>query len=123
MQADRPLILVVDDEPLIVMYLVDMLEDIGYRAIEAFDAAQAVETLKRHDDVALVLTDINMPGKMDGLDLAALVDKTWPEVSILITSGRQSPPEDSMPSKAQFLPKPYSEHRLTHALKALGVSP
>jgi two-component system, response regulator PdtaR len=121
MQEEQPLVLVVDDEPLIVMNVVDMLEDFGYRAIEAFDAARALEALQEHHDVALVFTDIDMPGRMNGLGLAALVDEKWPHIDILISSGRKIPSASDMPPKARFLTKPYSSQHLVLALRELGL--
>ena len=117
--SKRPLALVVDDEPLIAMNAVDMLEDLGYRALEASNADSALAVLRENNDIALVFTDIDMPGSMNGLSLAALIDRTWPEIRILIASGRAIPAAGEIPAKARFLIKPYAGHHLALALKGM----
>jgi two-component system, response regulator PdtaR len=102
------------------MNAVDMLEDLGYRAVETFSAEDALSVLREHDDIALVFTDIDMPGTMNGLGLAALVDETWPDIRILIASGRAIPSAGEIPSKARFLTKPYASHHLALALKGMS---
>ena len=55
----------------------------------------------------MVFTDIQMPGSMDGLRLAAAVRKRWPPVALLVTSGQFRPGHGDLPENAHFLPKPY----------------
>ncbi len=102
------------------MNAADMLEDLGYRALEALNADSALSVLRENKEVALVFTDIDMPGSMNGLSLAALIDKTWPEIRILIASGRSIPSAGEIPSKARFLTKPYAGHHLALALKGMS---
>jgi two-component system, response regulator PdtaR len=115
----RPKALVVEDEPLIAMNAVDMLEDLGYQALETFSADDALAVLRANNEIALVFTDIDMPGSMNGLGLAALVDQTWPDIRILIASGRAIPAAGEIPPKARFLTKPYASHHLALALKGM----
>ena len=63
-------VLIVEDEMMLRMRAVDMVEDAGYTPLEALDAAEAVAILESRSDVALICTDIQMPGQMDGLGLA-----------------------------------------------------
>ena len=63
-----PKIMIVDDEPLIRVYACQVIEDAGYAAIEAANAEQAMQLLA-HEGVAVVVTDVEMPGSMDGLEL------------------------------------------------------
>lgn len=120
--AGRPVALVVEDEPLIEMEAVDLFSDLGYDAIGARSADEAVLVLRARDDVALVFTDIEMPGTMDGLDLASFIGKTWLNIRVLITSGRTTPPEDGLLRNARFVPKPYTARQIERALAAMADS-
>ena len=68
----RPVVLVVEDEPVLRMMAVDMVEDAGFEALEAADATQAIEILQSRLDIRIVFTDIDMP-RMDGIELVTLV--------------------------------------------------
>ena len=68
-----PIVLVVEDEPLLRMLAVEVVEEAGFIAIEACDADEAVILLESRADITLLFTDINMPGSMDGLKLAHTV--------------------------------------------------
>ena len=100
------LILVVEDDPLQRLGMIDLVEDAGFAAIEARDADQAVEILENRPDIRVVFTDIDMPGSMDGLRLAAAVRKRWPPIEIIVTSGGRRPPLEELPVRTSFLPKP-----------------
>ena len=71
-------ILVVDDEPLIRLGLVSMVEEAGFAVLEAANADEAIRVIERTSDVALVITDVDMPGSMDGVRLAHFVRERWP---------------------------------------------
>ena len=100
-----PIVLVVEDEALIRELVADELEVAGYTVVIANDADQAIAILEARQDIHLVFTDVNMPGSMDGLKLAAAVRDRWPPVHIIITSGKIRPLE--IPANALFIPKPY----------------
>jgi two-component system, response regulator PdtaR len=85
----------------------DALEDAGYEVLEAASADEALRLLDANDDVRLLFTDIRMPGEVDGLQLADLVQERWPTVKILITSGNTWPPHDRIPHDGRFIAKPY----------------
>ncbi|HEV2564554.1 MAG TPA: response regulator [Microvirga sp.] len=102
------LVLVVDDEPLVRMTAADELEEAGFRVLEAANADEALAMLKAHsDDVRVLFTDVNMPGSMDGMALAAQVHRRWPHVRLLISSGYARPHPDEIPDDGRFVPKPY----------------
>lgn len=71
-------ILVVEDEALVRMDLVSTLEDAGFTAFEASSPKEAIDILEQHSEIRVVFTDIQMPGTMDGLELAHYVRKRWP---------------------------------------------
>ena len=82
------------------------LEADGYPVVEAENANQALAILEARNDVGVLFTDVNMPGPMDGLALAELVHARWPEIRLVITSGRGLPRK--LPDAGRFLTKPYS---------------
>ena len=113
-------VLVVDDEPLIRMNAVDMLADAGWAAIEAANAAEALAQLEAHPEVTVLFTDINMPGDMDGLDLARRVHDLWPRVHLIITSGKMRPGRQDLPGGGEFLGKPYRERQFLELLETVS---
>ena len=90
-EALHPLALVVDDEELLRLYAAGVLEDHGFRVVEAENAAAALKVLKSRHNVRLLFTDIQMPGKLNGMDLAQEVHARWPDVLLVITSGQMRP--------------------------------
>ena len=101
--------LVVDDDPLIRLDACGILEDAGFIALGATDAAAAVEILTcGHDDLTLLFTDVQMPGQRDGLELARLTHRSWPHIGILVTSGAARPRAGDLPPGARFIAKPFS---------------
>ncbi|GAB6854757.1 response regulator [Asaia astilbis] len=119
-QSAVPTVLVVEDEPLQRMSLMDLVEEAGYPVEEACDADQALAILETRPDIRIVLADVDMPGSMDGLRLAALVRDRWPPIEIIVTSGRGIPQLKTIPARAMFLPKPLSEQRVIEALSQFG---
>jgi CheY-like chemotaxis protein len=99
-------VLVVEDEMLLRMRAVDMVEDAGYTPIEAVDADQAVAILESRSDVALLLSDIQMPGSMDGLRLAHAVHDRWPGIKIILVSGQLKLAGPDIPANSRFFGKP-----------------
>ena len=116
---NKNIVLVVEDEALVRMNSAEMIRDLGFEVIEATDADHAVSLLESNPDIRIVFTDIQMPGSMDGLRLAAVVRDRWPPIALLITSGQLHPPSTDMPAGARFLPKPYLPFQLKSQLNAL----
>ncbi|MET0439658.1 MAG: response regulator [Devosia sp.] len=100
-------ILVVEDEPLVSMALADDLESEGFVVIEAANAAAAVQILESRTDIRIVITDVDMPGTMDGLMLAAAVFARWPPIRIIVVSGHRSVVITDIPDGSVFYSKPY----------------
>lgn len=113
-------VLVVDDEPLIRMYAVDVLEDEGIRTLEAGDATQALAMLEAHPEITVLFTDINMPGPLDGLELARRVHERRADVQLILTSGKVRPRQADLPNDGHFLEKPYEAAALTGLIRATG---
>ena len=99
-------VLVVEDEMLLRMRAVDMVEDAGFTSVEAVDADQAIAILESRSDIALLFTDIQMPGQMDGLGLAHAVHERWPPIKIILVSGQLKLAKSTFPPTASFFGKP-----------------
>jgi two-component system, response regulator PdtaR len=118
-----PVVLVVEDDWLLKLLAVEIVEDAGFVAVEAANADEAVAILERRTDIALVFTDVDMPGSMDGLRLAHAVRDRWPPVKIIIVSGKTHLSEADLPSDTRFFSKPYSVPHMISQLKSLMPAP
>jgi CheY-like chemotaxis protein len=103
----RLLVLIVEDETLVRMFLSDLLDEAGFKVFEAVSADEARQVLHARPDVQVVITDIEMPGSMNGLALAGEIRDRWPGVGVVVTSGRQRPGAEDLPEEVAFLTKPY----------------
>ncbi len=112
-------VLVADDEALLRMNAAEVLEEEGYEVLEASNAAEATQVLEGRPDVRVLFTDIQMPGELDGLDLARHVHERWPEVLLLVTSGRLRLDEADIPDHGRFIAKPYAARELLSELRQL----
>lgn len=112
-------VLVVEDEALVREVTVEALTSAGYPVIQAADGAEAQKILETTRLAALV-TDVMMPGALDGVAVAGLARRLAPELPILVVSACHGHPRlTALPSDAAFLGKPYSDIQLVSAL--LGV--
>lgn len=105
-------VLVVEDEMLLRMRAVDMVEDAGFTPVEAVDADEAVAILESRSDIALMLTDIQMPGSMDGLKLAHAVHERWPPIRIILVSGQLELTSLDIPAGSEFFGKPLESKQM-----------
>jgi CheY-like chemotaxis protein len=111
-------ILIVEDEPLIRMIAVDLLVEHGMVVFEAGCVEEALTMLRADDRIDLLFTDINMPGDLNGLDLAAIAHRQKPSMKLIITSGGQYLAPDQIPDHGTFIAKPYTPRALTQAIDA-----
>jgi CheY-like chemotaxis protein len=86
--ATPSLVLVVEDEPIIRIMATEIVEAAGLIAVDAADALEAITILQSRRDIRIVFADINMPGGIDGLQLASIVRERWPLVELILASGR-----------------------------------
>ena len=117
--CSRPVVLIVEDEPLLRWNAVAAIEEAGFDVVEAENAIEAISILERRPDIRVVFTDIQMPGSIDGLRLAHLISTRWPPIRIIATSGRLRLREDDLPEGGRYLTKPYAVADLTGMLREL----
>ncbi len=119
--SHRPVVLAVEDEPLVLMLAVDMILDAGFEPLRASDAEEAMGILESRDDIKIVFTDINMPGSMDGIKLARAVRGRWPSITIIVTSAFSGVEHTLLPEGAKFISKPYEAGQISDALHSLAA--
>ena len=117
----KRVVLIVEDEPLLLLTASDMVEDAGYEPLIARNADEAIIVLERRKDIAVIFTDIDMPGSMDGMKLASAVRNRWPPIEIIITSGHRIVACNDMPERGIFLRKPYSSERIATTLNGFAA--
>ena len=109
-------VLVVEDEFLSRLNAVNLVEDAGYKAVEASNAEEAIAILEARKDIRIVFTDIDMPGTMDGLKLAHAIRTRWPPIELIVTSGHFHFTGADLPERGRFFPKPYRDQEIISAL-------
>jgi len=114
-------VLVVEDEPLIRLGMVSLVEEWGYVTLEAGDADEAIRIIEREGDVGVVITDVDMPGSMDGIKLAHFVRRQWPPIQLIVISGKIGADSVLLPEGARFFSKPCREDVLLSAIRELST--
>lgn len=112
-----PLVLIVEDEPLIRLDIVLAFVDAGFSVIEVPDADQALRLLQDRGNIGLVFTDIELPGHLDGLGLAAAIKQYWPQIPVLVTSGRVR----EVGAGDAFFSKPYDADKVVSQARAMAA--
>lgn len=112
-------ILVVEDDTLIRMLGVDILEEAGFEVLEAANADDALAILIEHDEVRLLFSDVDMPGSMNGVDLARLVHERWPRIRLLLTSGHHRLRSSLIPDDGKFVSKPWTADMLVGKVREM----
>ena len=112
------LVFVVDDDPLLRSLAVDVLRDAGFPTLEAASGDEAFVVLQeRWRDVHVLFTDVQMPGRLDGIALAEEVHRCWPEINLIVTSGGVRIADEDLPDDGRFVPKPYRLDALVAQVK------
>ena len=109
-------VLAVDDDPLVLLNVRAMLEDLGHTVITAKSGAEAVEILDHGAQIDLLITDQAMPN-MTGLQLAGIVSEGWPSVPIIIATGYDEMPA-GVQERFEKLTKPYFQSDLSRVIAA-----
>ncbi len=101
-------VLVVEDEPLILESTVDLLVNAGFAVVRAQSCDEAMAALRSGFQPSVMVTDISIAAGGDGIELARCVSDLWPDISIVLVSGRQRPEREDYPAGALFFTKPYA---------------
>jgi CheY-like chemotaxis protein len=109
--------MVVDDDVFERMGASDMFSHAGYEVLEAGTADDALRIFETNSEIRLLFTDVSMPGRLSGSDLALQVAERWPSVGIIMTSGRPRPGE--LPGSMLFHAKPYQPTAVLRQAKTM----
>jgi CheY-like chemotaxis protein len=112
----RPAVLIVEDDPMLLMLTTDMVTILGYDAIQVPSADLAIKILEHGEQVCAIFTDVMMPGEVNGLALAHVISNRWPRIGIVIASGRHPEECEKRPAHSRFLRKPYDLRMVEGAL-------
>lgn len=118
----RIVVLIVEDEVLIRLLLADALRQADCEVIEAANAEEALAVLHASPDPDVLITDVRMPGSVDGFELAAFVRRTKPALKVIITSGHAGP-NGAIGLADAFLPKPYDLATIVGRIRMLTETP
>lgn len=120
---DRPPVhvLLVEDDPLVRLVAAEVLVGAGYALTEAADAASALAYLGRGNVPDVVVTDVRMPGTVDGLELAQIIAARWPHIGIVVVSAHAFPRPGELPPGAAFMSKPHTPGMLVRRVAELVV--
>ncbi|WP_407977115.1 response regulator [Brucella pseudogrignonensis] len=112
-------ILVVEDEPVLRLVAVGDIEDAGMIALEASNGSQALEILAAQPAIDFLFTDIDMPGAVDGVALATIVQRRYPSIKVILVSGLSTTPQMMLDAPVSFYAKPYD---MAHILQHMQLS-
>jgi CheY-like chemotaxis protein len=121
-QSSPPaIVLLVEDEALLRMFVSEMLREEGnFRVIEAANADEALTLLETAgDDVRALVSDVEMPGSMNGFTFTRVVRRAWPHIGLVVVSGRMAPQPHEVPEGAVFVAKPFSADELLKAVQSV----
>lgn len=112
----KGVVLVVEDNQLIRIIMSEIIEASGFECISVSNARTAISILSDRPDVQVVFTDIEMPGEMDGVELAHLVRNRWPSISLIVTSGKGLLENFTLPKDVPFFRKPYDNNAILEVI-------
>ena len=119
-RPEVPVVIVAEDEAIIRMVTVTVLADAGFSVLEAEHAEAALAHFhKGAEGIHGLFTDVDMPGDMNGMDLAHHVSANWPWVVLLVTSGKPNPAAEHLPHGCRFLPKPYDYNHVVQHVREM----
>lgn len=112
-----PIVLVVEDDEILRSLTVDAISLLGLWVIDCASADDALPILEDSVSIALVINDIYLPGKTNGLELAHIIWSRWPRLPVIVTSGKKSVPDRLLPAHSMFMRKPWSLDALHQAIR------
>lgn len=112
-------VLVVEDEPVLRLYVLDMVEEAGFEPVEATSAADAIRILETRTDITVVYMDLDMPRGLNGIEIAAAIRDRWPPIEIILTAAFLTRADIDLPARAEFYPKPIQHDQMIGAMRRM----
>ncbi|MFJ3366591.1 response regulator [Pseudomonas sp. NPDC086251] len=109
-------VLIVEDAEILRSLMVEAISLLDVNVMDCASADDALPLLET-SAISLVISDVNMPGSMDGIELAQLIWARWPSLPVIITSGNSAVSEERLPAHVMLLPKPCSLNTLHQAVR------
>lgn len=113
------MILVVEDDAIQRQNLEAQLEDEGFKTLSADNAEKALVLLNAHRDIQIIVLDVQMPGRLDGIDVLLAVRARWPQMKTLMISGQAN--RAQLPADVPLLMKPYTGEKLLAMVRQMLV--
>lgn len=117
--AERPVILLVEEETHERVFIADHLAEAGFEVVQAEDTDAALALLGDQPSIHGLVTDAHVPGEIEGFELARVVRERWPGIAVVLMSGHSDASSGPVPEGGRFVPKPYLTERLVPALREL----
>ena len=112
-------VLVVEDEPLVGIYLTAVLGQSGFDVIVATNGEEALALAKR-EDVCAVVSDVAMPGPINGFELARRLNSSSPQTGVILVSGVMKPTDHPLPRGVRFVTKPVKASTLLRLVREVA---
>ncbi len=115
----RPVVLLIEDEPIQMMVLSDLIEEAGCDVVEATTTVKAIQILEQRTDIRVVVADLDVRGSVMGLQLAAMIRDRWPPVELILT-GAVKPDLSNIPARGVFHDKPFDQHKVVQSIRSFA---
>ncbi len=119
-RANPTLVLVVEDDPILMMNLVDYVEEAGCEAVEATRVDEAIRLLETRTDIRTVFTDLDMRGSTAGMNLALAIRDRWPPIELLMITSRPWD-EKQVPARGVVLSKPFDRRKIVQVIRTFAA--
>ena len=118
--GSRPVVLIIQDEPILTMVMEEYVEDAGCEAVITNNVAAAIRILEERTDIRVVFADLDVRGSIMGLKLAAMIRDRWPPIELVLT-GAVSPDHDLIPARGVFCDKPFHDAKIVAAIRTFAA--
>lgn len=112
----RPMVLIIEDEPVLAMVMEEYVEEAGCDALVTNNVAAAIHILETRPDIRVVFADLDVRGSVMGLKLAAMIRDRWPPVELVLT-GALPPDLLKIPARGVFCDKPFRQAKVVGAIR------
>lgn len=121
MTSSRPAALIVEDQPFVGMVASDILRESGFETFHAYDAEAASQLLDEHPEIEVVVTEAQLPGSINGVELCRRVSRERPDVQLVLTATGPELSVSDVPSGTRVLRKPYASGELKTVVAAKSL--
>lgn len=118
--ADKRVVLVIEDEPVLRIEISDLLEENGFEVVEVTSVENAIQILETRLDIRIVYMDLDMPKGVDGVKFAAAIRDRWPPIEIILTASKVDGACIQLPVRAKFFAKPINPTRVMETVRTFA---